>query len=413
MELNGSVMFCIYIYIVSTCDSAYCYVLLCPTFNRLIHRSIIFSFFQEYLERGRVADRHRLGRLFAAWHLAALASSSSSKAVARGVRRRRDTETLASDFRAWASLSRARRWHRRHHLRQGLETLASFAAAGVGVVGGLGMVGRAPGARSGAAPRFVGSAELSLPPPSVVDDWPAARGQKRRQQFRGGDGEHGEKRVPRGRPSAPAGPTGRTAVATAVRVYEAEAVAIAHCRRAALSRGVRALLLLRRRRRPRWRAGSAAELRGRGQLFCCVHGDARKEGLVVSARAVRAALWAWYEAASASRRARDGVEVTKRRRLVGAVRDWRRFALAAARQRRADRMGLLKRSFVALRQVYMGLLFIGLVVLETRRWYISRFASVQASALSVASTSCDLILFFFETPITHTFTHTQTDRHFE
>ncbi|CAM9536059.1 unnamed protein product [Scytosiphon promiscuus] len=57
---------------------------------------------REYLERRTAADNHRLGRLFAAWHTAALASSASSQAVVSGVRRRRDALTLAADFRAWA-----------------------------------------------------------------------------------------------------------------------------------------------------------------------------------------------------------------------------------------------------------------------------------------------------------------------
>lgn len=245
-----------------------------------------------------------------------MTSSSSSNAIARGVRRRRDTNTLAADFRAWASLSRARRWRRHRRLRHGLETLASFAAG----VGGTG-VGRASATRMG-APWIVGPLEPSFP---LSANWPA-EGQ-RRQQCRGRM-EQGEKRGQRG--------------AAAVRVYDWEAVASAHRRRAALSRGIEALRLLR--------VGSAVELRRR-RLFCCVHGDAAKKGLVVSARAVRAALRAWNEVASARRRARDGIEVATRKRLVRAVRRWKCFTLAANRQRRGDRMGLLRRSFLALRQV--------------------------------------------------------------
>lgn len=214
-----------------------------------------------------------------------------------------------------------------------------------------------------------------MPPPSV-DDWPPAAGgqRKQRQQFWGGDGGHGEKRAPRGGPAGSAGP------AAAVRVCDSEALASSYCRRVALSRGIRALLVLRRRQ---WHAGSGAELKRRGQLFCCVHGDSRKEGIIVSARAVRAALWTWYGAANARRRARDGVKVAKRKRLVGAVRNWRRFALAAARQQRADRVGLLRRSFVALRQVCMRRVLMGLGCVRNET--LVRFASIQAAALTVAS----------------------------
>lgn len=285
--------------------------------------------FQEYSDRHKTAHRHRLGRLFGAWHLATLASSASSKAVVRGFHRRRSVAMLAADFRAWASLSRARRWRRRRFLRHGLETLASFAT-GSGVAAAAAAAAfpnkRRQGTRrwewnSAAVGALVGPGDSSL---FLADR--ARRGLTRAVL---------DDRV------------GGEVSAGGVRAHDPEAVASAHRRRAGLSRGLRALLQtgpaeLRRTRQPRFvRHGSGGE---RGAAAA-----------VASARATRMACRTWLEAARRRRRTRDGADAAaaawRRNALVQAVRELRRFALTAARQRRADRASSLRKSFTALRQV--------------------------------------------------------------
>ncbi|CAN0013837.1 unnamed protein product, partial [Ectocarpus sp. 8 AP-2014] len=270
---------------------------------------------QEYAERRHTADRHRLGRLFDRWHLAALASSSSSTAIVTGVRRRRDVDTLAHSFRAWASLSRARRWRRRRALRRGLEGLASFTGREDGVAGASQMFSNSPWRR----PRtgVEGEVRRGSTAPLSVELSLAHRG--------GGS---------RGRRCVGAG---------GLEAHGVEAVASAHRRRAALSRGFLALLC----------QGSRQLRMGRGRLFS-VPGGGGKGGVVVSVRAARIGFLTWCGAARARGRAREGMEaaevVWRRKGLAGAVKGLKRFAVVAARQRRADRANVLRRSFVALRQ---------------------------------------------------------------
>lgn len=238
------------------------------------------------MDRSRAARRHRLGRLFDAWHLAALASSASSTAVVRGFRRRRDAATFAAGFRAWASLSWARRWRRRQLLLHGLEALASLAPPANHVRGGL--------TRSHLAGTAVGGGGVP------------ARG---------------------------------------VTVYDPEAVASAHRRRAGLSRGFRALLQT-----------GGAELGTTRQFLFVPHGNrGERGGAVVRVSVVRVACRTWFEAASWRRRARGGADVGarawRRNGLARAVRELRRLAVDASRQRRADRRSLLRGSFAAFRQV--------------------------------------------------------------
>eukprot|EP00752_Nemacystus_decipiens_P017220 g15427.t1 len=121
-------------------------------------------------------------------------------------------------------------------------------------------------------------------------------------------------------------------------VYDVRAAASAHRRRVGLSRGLRALLRT-----------SPPELRRTRQLFFVLRGSGGGRGAVVSVRAARAAFVTWSEAASRRRRARDGMDVNagacRWSALVRAVQELRRFAVDAARQRRAGRAGLLRRSF--------------------------------------------------------------------
>lgn len=300
------------------------------------------------MERRTAADNHRLGRLFAAWHTAALASSASSTAVVRSVHRRRDTLTLAADFRAWASLSRARRWRRRRCLRRGLETLACFAEAGVPAGGqgrGEGCGQETTRVRQGQQRGL--SWMLLLPPVSSL----VQEGQRARVPVgRIGDVQRG----------GGGGGIGHT--------YDSKAaLASAHRRRTLLLRGLRALRLQV--------PGSGGGLLGRsggGRPFYVVAvpgdggdgcgggggGNAGGGFVVVGARAARGALTAWCEAARAARRAREAAgmmgvahAVWRRHRVIRAVRALRVFAMGAARQRRAARRRLLRKTFVALRQV--------------------------------------------------------------
>lgn len=76
---------------------------------------------------------------------------------------------------------------------------------------------------------------------------------------------------------------------------------------------------------------------------------------MVSVWAARIGFLRWCGAARARGRAREGMKaaevVWRRKGLAGAVKGLRRFTVMAARQRRADRTKILRRSFVALRQV--------------------------------------------------------------
>eukprot|EP00752_Nemacystus_decipiens_P017226 g15432.t1 len=293
---------------------------------------------QELLDRSRAARRHRLGRLFEAWHLAALASSASSTAVVQGFRRRRHAATLVADFRAWASLSRARRWRRRVLLRRGMEALASLAA-----------------------PLRYSAAAATV----LTSDGPDSRRQRLRRTGRGWDGAASAVAGGLAGPDEPAplslaansrtrgGLTRRDLARTSVgrhkmstggaTVYDVRAVASAHRRRVGLSRGLRALLRT-----------SPGELRRTRQLYFVLRGSGGGRGAVVSVRAARGAFLTWSEAASWRRRARHGMDVSaracRRSALVRAVQELRRFAVDAARQRRAARVGLLRRSFAAFRQ---------------------------------------------------------------
>ncbi|CAM9928844.1 unnamed protein product [Ectocarpus sp. 4 AP-2014] len=270
---------------------------------------------QEYVERRHTADRHRLGRLFDRWHLAALSSSASSTAIVTGVRRRRDVDTLAHSFRAWASLSRARRWGRLRALRHGLEALASFAGRGDGFAGASQTFPNSGWRRP--RPRVEGEVRRGSTAPLSVElslaHW--------------GGGRWGRRCVGAG----------------GLEAHDLEAVASAHRRRAALSRGFLALLC----------QGSRQLRVGRGRLFS-VPGGRGKGGVVVSVRAARIGFLTWCGAARARGRAREGMEaaevVWRRKGLAGAVKGLKRFAVVAARQRRADRTNVLRRSFVALRQ---------------------------------------------------------------
>ncbi|CAM9841491.1 unnamed protein product, partial [Ectocarpus sp. 12 AP-2014] len=270
---------------------------------------------QEYVERRHTADRHRLGRLFDRWHLAALASSASSTAIVTGVRRRRDVDTLAHSFRAWASLPRARRWRRRRALRRGLEALASFAGRRDGVAGASQMFpnSRWRRPRTGVEGEVRRGSTASLSVELSLAHW------------RGGS---------RGRRCIRAG---------GLETHDLEAVASAHRRRAALSRGFLALLY----------QGSRQLRVGRGRWFC-VPGGVGKGGVVVSVRAARKGFLRWCGAARARGRATENMEaaevVWRRKRLAGAVKGLKRFAVVAARQRRVGRTNVLRRSFVALRQ---------------------------------------------------------------
>ncbi|CAB1096638.1 unnamed protein product [Ectocarpus sp. CCAP 1310/34] len=258
-------------------------------------------------------------RLFAAlerrWHFAALASSASSTAIVTGVRRRRDVDTLAHSFRAWASLSRARRWRRRRALRRGLEVLASFAGREGGVMWASQTFSnsRWHRPRTGVEGEVRRGSTAPLPAELSLAHW--------------GGGSRGRRCVREG----------------GLETHDLEAVASAHRRRAALSRGFLALL----------HQGSRQIRVGRGRWFC-VPGGGGKGGVVVSVRAARIGLLRWCGAARARGRATESMEeaevVWRRKRLAGAVKKLKRFAVVAARQRRVDRKNVLRRSFVALRQ---------------------------------------------------------------
>lgn len=282
---------------------------------------------KEYFERRRIADKHRLRGLFEAWHLASLASSSSSAAIVRGFRRRCDAITLAGDFRAWASLSRARRWIRRRRLRQGLDCLmllkteawsrsrvidsgegwSRWRPSLLGMEAGMARVrevARGPGGeilRSWLLVKEVGDSRLQ-------------QLRRRRQKLRG-----------RGLPDPGS---------------SADTMAIAHCRRVALSNGLRC-----------WFRVTALRSIERMLVFCMV---GKEGGGGVGVLVARKALLVWRDAATARRLARDGersVESASRRgRLAVGIRCWRLWALAAARRRRSRQTYTLRTSFVALRQ---------------------------------------------------------------
>lgn len=82
---------------------------------------------QEYSDRCRRADRHRLNSVFARWHLASLCSNAKSLRMAGNFGRRRDGRALATVFRAWAALTRARRWRRQRRLSIALQCFAANA----------------------------------------------------------------------------------------------------------------------------------------------------------------------------------------------------------------------------------------------------------------------------------------------
>lgn len=292
------------------------------------NRKRLCSVPQEYSERCSVADRHRLLGLFETWHLASLASASSSAAAIRGFESRRGVAILAGSFRAWASLLRARRWRRIRRLRQGFESLASFAAssaeswprrfyrAGTGAQDAIytqrGLV------RWGEEGAFREREE----------DRPGKRalmaGQKRQRQRYGGQGAGGS---------------------DLSRLSSAVSLASAHRRWVALSKGLRALRLC-----------ATAALRS--ERF--IANPPQNGGAIVgfSARSARSALAAWRVSAAMRRRARarcaSAEDGYKRRCLVLSLRAWACLTAVEARQKRADRAHKLKASFVSLRQVRFG-----------------------------------------------------------
>eukprot|EP00903_Cladosiphon_okamuranus_P012045 g11310.t1 len=290
---------------------------------------------QEYVDRSITAQRHRLGRLFEAWHLAALASSASSKAVVRGFRRRRNASTLAADFRAWASLSRARCWRRHRLLRLGLETLASFTT-GPGFVAttakttasnfakerrrGLREIRWAGAAAAVVTDGLVGPGDVTL----LSSLSRSRRGLTRRSDL---ESTLGRQRVSAG----------------GVTTSALDAAARDHRRRVRLSRGFHAL-----------QQTDPFKLGRMQQLIFVRHGSGGDRDAVVSVRAAQVACRAWLEAARWRRRSRRGVGVAavawRRNVLVRTLRELRRFAVEAARQRRADRASLLRESFAAFRQ---------------------------------------------------------------
>lgn len=264
--------------------------------------------------------------LFATWHFASLASAASSAAAVRGFQSRRGVATLAGNFRAWASLSRARRWRRLCRLRRGLEGLASFAELSAGswprrfYTAGAGTQD-ASNKQRGFLP-WEAEGTFREGGGSWPEDWaPTAAGPKRqRQQQYGGHGADGS---------------------DLSRLSSAVSSASAHRRRVVLTKGLRAL-----------RFGTAQR---RSDLFIF---DPQSSGVLfsgVSARTARSALSAWRAFAAKQRRSRArcalAEEKYRRRCFVESLRAWGRLAAVEARQRRADRAHMLKRTFVALRQV--------------------------------------------------------------
>lgn len=271
-----------------------------------------------------MADSHRLSGLFETWHLAALASAASSAAAVRGFQSRRGVATLAGNFRAWASLSRARRWRRLRRLRRGLDSMASYAEFSSGswprrfYRAGAAIQDASNTQRGflpwGAEGAFRGSGE------GRPEERALTAGPQWRRQAYGGQGADGSRLS---------------------RVSSAVSFASAHRRRVALSKGLRAL-----------RFGTA-QTKNQLLIFDPRGGDGIFGGF--SARAARSALSAWRAFAATQRRSRALCASTEygytRRCLMRSLRAWRHLMAAEARQRRADRAHMLRRSFVALRQV--------------------------------------------------------------
>lgn len=282
----------------------------------------LFARRKELFDGRQTADRHRLLNLFESWHLASLSSAASSSAIVQGFRRRREAATLAGNFRAWASLARARLWVRRRRLRRGLEGLMGVEAGAwrkdfdrekrPGILLHKGAVAGVPRGRD---------ADHSGQVSSMVADWRSWR-QKRRWS----DQQRGSR---------------RWSIETEAFL---DVTATDHRRRSLLSRGLRALV-----------SGTAEARTGRLLWFPTIiktgHGDGAGVGVVV----VRTALLAWRGNAEALRSARRVDMIAegalRRRTLVEVVRDWRGWAMAAARRRGAEKAHALRRSFVALRQV--------------------------------------------------------------
>lgn len=282
---------------------------------------------KEYFERRRIADKHRLQRLFDTWHLASLASSSSSAAIIRGFRRRRDVITLAVDFRAWASLSRARRWIRRRRLRQGLNRLMLLKTEGWSrsrVIGSREGLSRWRPSLFGIEAGMTRSREVTRGPGGGISrSWLLVKEvgdsclqqlRRRRQQLRG-----------RGLP-APGS--------------SADTIAMAHLRRVALSNALRS-----------WFRVTALRSIERMLMFCMLGKD---NGGGVGVVAARKMLMAWHDAATGRRlarvRERSAESASRRRRLAVGIRCWRRWASATARRRRSHQTYTLRTSFMALRQ---------------------------------------------------------------
>ena len=277
--------------------------------------------------RRRIADKHRLWGLFEAWHLASLASASSSAAIVQGFRRRRDAISLAGHFRAWASLARARCWVRRRRLRQGLGRLIMATgkqgrlhqfAPGQGrwhlsLQGEMAGVGQA---------RKI--AHFPVKALLIVRDWRLHWLRRRREELRG-------RRI--------------TDEASCV-----DSIAMAHHRRNALSNGIRS-----------WCRATAMRRLERLLCFPGTGGDGGRgsgSSSGVGLWKVRTSLVTWRNSAIARRRARIVGKVAENSsrcwRLARGIRRWRRWASTIARRRRARKAYALRASFVALRQVRFG-----------------------------------------------------------
>lgn len=288
-------------------------------------------FSQEYSQRRQAADHHRLLSLFETWHMSSLASAAASRAAIRGFQRQRAAVTLANNFRAWASSSRARAWRRRRCLRLGLAALIEKAALSRrrvrplcnGLPSGYEVVSLGVACGSHVASHSNGVAA------GAVGGVQSGRGVDRRVQ----DGQESGCALDRIVDSPPSwgGRGGDIYRGEYFAAQAAEAVASAHRRRVMLHRGLRAFF-----------AGCETAAGERGNC----------EGPWSGARAV---LVAWREAARARRRARAGgtlaVDAFQKWCLARAVREWRKRASANALRRRKCRRRVLRMAFVALRQV--------------------------------------------------------------
>lgn len=263
-------------------------------------RSFRVYFLQETSDLCRVADRHRLRRLFEAWHECCLELAATSSALVRGFRCRQEMATLAAGFRAWASLSRSRRWCRRHRLRRGLEGFAIAAAVAVPSRN-----------RRGAFQRNTSVVWQRVRGGLLALDLAAGMVVVRSTRLRGSKCWD------------------RTAAAATAAV-----TASMYWRRQMLLIGLRAL-----------KSGTASAERLRSRPRLVTH---------VKASKARTCLLRWKRTAQARRTARTAEHLAEgalgRLRLSGAVRAWRHWASSSALQHRKRHARELRVAFVALRQ---------------------------------------------------------------